>query len=198
LQRTLTRYHRYDRKSVMATFEHMPNFTMCLGPNCDSGQIHGGGDDQPIMTCTTCKFKTCFTHKLPHHAGVTCDEYDEDASRKRRIEEESASEKHLREETKKCPNPDCAVPCVKVIGCDHITCRFATWTWSNQLTIYVGHRCKHQWCYICFVPYTEIWRMGNGAHNTTCKYHPDNLPSARESDSESDGEVVADDDDDWL
>jgi hypothetical protein len=109
----------------MATFEHMPNFTMCLGPGCDSGQIHGGGDDQPIMTCTTCKFKTCFTHKLPHHAGMTCDEYDEDASRKRRIEEEAASEKHLREETKKCPNSDCAVPCVKVIGCDHITCRFA-------------------------------------------------------------------------
>jgi hypothetical protein len=40
--------------------------------------------------------------------------------------------------------------------------------------------------------------VGNSAHDPTCKYHPDNLPSARESDSESDGEEVVADDDDWL
>lgn len=40
-----------------------------------------------------------------------------------------------------------------------------------------GPRCKHEYCWICFVDYTRIRREGNAAHLTTCKYHTDNLPS---------------------
>ncbi|TVY54887.1 hypothetical protein LCER1_G004091 [Lachnellula cervina] len=87
-------FQRYDRNSVIAAFRHMPNFTYCLNAGCDSGQIHGGGDDQPIMTCTTCQFKTCFTHKTAWHSDLTCTEYDEMLVKdKERTEQEEASQK---------------------------------------------------------------------------------------------------------
>jgi hypothetical protein len=112
---------RYDQKSLLAAFRDMPNFTMCLGPGCDSGQIHETGDDQPIMTCTTCHFKTCFTHKMPWHSGQTCADYD--AERKERMEQEAASEQLISDTTKKCPNPQCGHGIEKSGGCDHMTCK---------------------------------------------------------------------------
>jgi hypothetical protein len=114
---------RYDQKSLLAAFRDMPNFAMCLGPGCDSGQIHETGDDQPIMTCTTCHFKTCFTHKMPWHSGQTCADYD--AEQKKRMEQEAASEKWITETTKKCPNPECGHAIEKNGGCDHMTCKFS-------------------------------------------------------------------------
>ncbi|TVY62711.1 E3 ubiquitin-protein ligase dbl4 [Lachnellula suecica] len=161
-ERQYSNLDRYDMKSVMATFEHMPNFTMCLGPNCNSGQIHWTEDDQPIMTCNTCHFKTCFTHKMPWHSDQTCGEYD--AERKERMDQEAASEKVLQETTKKCPNGKCGLNCEKVSGCDHMTC----------------HKCKFQFCWMCFAPYlgpTGIDRAGNSAHAPNCKYHSANLPA---------------------
>ncbi|TVY39652.1 Uncharacterized protein LSUB1_G004501 [Lachnellula subtilissima] len=118
-------FQRYDRNSVIAAFRHMPNFTYCLNVGCDSGQIHGGGDDQPIMTCTACQFKTCFTHNIAWHSGMTCSEYDEVLAKdKERTEQEAASEKFLTEKTKICPNPECGLHCIKASGCDHMTCKF--------------------------------------------------------------------------
>jgi hypothetical protein len=99
----------------------MPNFAMCLGPGCDSGQIHETGDAQPIMTCTICHFKTCFTHKMPWHQGQTCAEYD--FLRKERMEQEAASENLIAKTTKKCPNPKCGHGIEKKGGCDHMTCK---------------------------------------------------------------------------
>jgi hypothetical protein len=99
----------------------MPNFTNCLGPSCGSGQIHETGDDQPIMTCDKCHFKTCFTHKMPWHSGQTCADYD--AEQKERTEQEGACEKLIAETTKKCPNPECGHGIEKIGGCDHMTCK---------------------------------------------------------------------------
>lgn len=115
---------RYDRNSVISAFRHMPNFTYCLNMGCDSGQIHGGGDDQPIMTCTACQFKTCFTHKIAWHSGMTCSEYDEVLAKEERMEQEAASQKFLTKKTKICPNPECGLHCIKASGCDHMTCKF--------------------------------------------------------------------------
>ena len=100
----------------------MPNFTMCLGPNCGSGQIHGGGNDQPIMTCTTCRFKTCFTHKMPWHKGLTCNQYD--AKQAKRVRQEAASAEVLSKTTKVCPNPKCGLHLDKYAGCDHVRCKY--------------------------------------------------------------------------
>jgi hypothetical protein len=81
----------------MAVFKDMPNFTMCLGPGCDSSQIHGGGYENPIMTCTSCGFRSCTIHRLPWHTGMTCTEFDAQTSDAERAEQEAASEKLLSE-----------------------------------------------------------------------------------------------------
>jgi hypothetical protein len=90
--------YSYEKKLIWA-----PTFMICIGPGCNSGQIHKGGDTQPIrpwasvqfgtnsrgrrrsahydmrsmelrtneggdtqpiMTCTACTFKMCWTHHL--------------------------------------------------------------------------------------------------------------------------------------
>lgn len=43
---------------------------------CGSGQIHDGGVEQPIVKCSSCGGRTCFQHKGPWHAGLTCDDWD--------------------------------------------------------------------------------------------------------------------------
>ncbi|KAF4634338.1 hypothetical protein G7Y89_g3772 [Cudoniella acicularis] len=109
----------YDKKSFLAALSPMLNFTYCLNPACEDGQIHGGGEEQPIVMCTSCGFKTCFVHKVPWRAGKTCAEYNE--KRRERIEQERESASYLEKETKVCPNPECGLHCVKVDGCDHMT-----------------------------------------------------------------------------
>jgi hypothetical protein len=106
----------------MSLIRQDPNFTHCLGGKCDSGQLHDGGNDQPIMTCNSCGAKTCFTHKLPWHTGLTCTEFDE--QQRQRLEQEVASVQFMQENNlKQCPNPKCGSRLDKIDGCDHITCR---------------------------------------------------------------------------
>lgn len=113
--------NRYDKKSLLSYIQNDPNFTNCLGSGCGSGQIHPDGDDQPIMTCQDCDFKTCFTHKVPWHVGLTCTEYD--ARQKQQNSEEAKSLKWIQKETRRCPK--CQVPIQKNKGCDHMTCKSA-------------------------------------------------------------------------
>ncbi|KUJ23217.1 uncharacterized protein LY89DRAFT_605984, partial [Mollisia scopiformis] len=143
----------YDVKSLLAAFRTIPGFTMCLGPGCGSGQIHGGGDEEPIMTCKTCEFKTCFAHKMPWHTGQTCAQYD--AARRERMEQESASDALIAQIAKACPNPECGHAIEKNHGCDHMTCI----------------QCNYQFCWICFAPWLNIMRHGNHRHDPACKYH---------------------------
>lgn len=93
----------------------------CLAPNCESGQIHPNGIDQPIMTCVDCGFQSCYNHKLPWHEGQTCAEYDYVKSG--RLEEEQATQKTLEKISKVCPNSDCGIHIEKKGGCNHVTCK---------------------------------------------------------------------------
>lgn len=121
----------YDRKSVMALFKDMPNFTMCLGPGCDSGQIHGGGYENPIMTCTSCGFRSCTVHHLPWHTGMTCAEFDAQPSDAERAEQEAASQKLLFETAQLCSG--CKRHIQKTSGCDHMTCKWwLPWALKNS------------------------------------------------------------------
>jgi hypothetical protein len=117
-------YPRYDQKSVISVFKDFPNFTPCLGPGCGSGQIHADGHGQPIMTCTTCNFKTCFTHQVKWHSGMTCAEFDNPGvSGRERAKQEAASAKYIAKNAKICPNKKCGAVIVKNSGCDHMTCK---------------------------------------------------------------------------
>ncbi|TGO52663.1 hypothetical protein BCON_0137g00250 [Botryotinia convoluta] len=147
---------RYDKNSLSSCIRSDPNFTNCLGPGCNDGQIHEGGDDQPIMTCGTCSFKTCFTHKMPWHTDLTCEGYDDQS--RNRLRQEEASQDLMDKVTKRCPN--CQVRIEKNEGCDHMTCR----------------SCEHEFCWVCFVDYRLIRSIGNAAHLSTCHYFTGNLP----------------------
>jgi hypothetical protein len=89
---------------VMESFKNDPAFVMHLGPNCNSGQLHVGGIDQPIMKRNACGVKTCVTHNLPWHFGETCAEFHtpEDGSNER-LEQEAASKAMLERTAKMCP-----------------------------------------------------------------------------------------------
>lgn len=102
---------------MMAT----PDLVMCLGLNCGSGQIHT--DENPMMICESCSFKTCAVHKLPWHEGQTCEEFDMDDSQIERLEEAEATAKLLaKEHAQVCPN--CQNGVSRSEGCDHMTCKF--------------------------------------------------------------------------
>lgn len=158
----------------MSAFQGVPNFTMCLGPGCGSGQIHDGGDDQPIMTCSTCQYKTCFTHKMPWHPDQTCAEYE--AERQILMEQNAASEKLIGEISKTCPNPKCGVPIEKNGGCEHMTCKMSLHdgTWPDH-SYFLGRKCSYGFCYICLAPWLRILREGNTAHAENCAHHTNNL-----------------------
>ncbi|KAM7213034.1 hypothetical protein V8F06_011588 [Rhypophila decipiens] len=67
---------RLEKQSLMSALSADANFVWCSAAGCSSGQVHEGGQAQPIVTCISCGHKTCFTHKDEWHAGVTCAEID--------------------------------------------------------------------------------------------------------------------------
>lgn len=63
------------------TVKDMPNFTRCPNPDCNSGQVHEGGESHPLVTCAACSTQFCFRHGVPtqppsQHENMSCDEYD--------------------------------------------------------------------------------------------------------------------------
>ncbi|KAF2164965.1 hypothetical protein M409DRAFT_56313 [Zasmidium cellare ATCC 36951] len=126
----------------------------------------------------TCRRRYCVRCEVPMHKGVTCEEF-QGQLRRRQDQEEKTSREFLEGYAKTCP--ECGVRIRKDGGCDHMTCK----------------RCKHEFCWLCFASYNGaegIHRVGNEAHNETCQYHPDRLPSAPsdlESEDDLDEEEVA-------
>ncbi|ESZ91602.1 hypothetical protein SBOR_8001 [Sclerotinia borealis F-4128] len=124
-------------------------------PTCESGQIHTG-QEQPMMTCTACGFKTCFIHKLPWHEDLTCAEFD--ILNQARVQQEAASEAWISEHTKLCPNPECGMRIQKKSGCDHLTCDY----------------CLYEFCWPCCADFRVIKKRGNDYHKEDCKWHTKN------------------------
>lgn len=111
--------HRYEDLRIRRTLAGIPEWRWCLGPGCETGQLHAGGNEEPCMTCHQCGFKQCFVHQQKWHEGFMCDEYD-----MQRIpnKEEEASEKLIPKITRPCPR--CHVKIQKSEGCHHMTCKF--------------------------------------------------------------------------
>lgn len=170
----------------------MPGFMACRAPGCTSGQIHWGGEAQPIMTCCDCEHKTCVIHEVEWHAGMTCTEWDENARvAQMRRAELAANQEYLNASTKPCPNPACARPTEKNGGCHHMTCeyppihlklsyvslRYTSLVLKLKLTEspWVGTHCRHQYCWDCHAPWAPIIHHGNIMHADTCPYHSNNI-----------------------
>ena len=89
---------RYDRYVFCRQLEQMDNFIWCSNVSCNNGQINEGGEENNIVTCSSCQEKTCFTHKIKWHTGLTCQEYD------MRIDpNEESTRRWIVENSKKCP-----------------------------------------------------------------------------------------------
>ncbi|KAL4999178.1 hypothetical protein BDV10DRAFT_58729 [Aspergillus recurvatus] len=65
---------RYDRLSFRHALNADKNFIWCL--ECDFGQLHELGAEQPLVQCFNCSAQSCFKHAIKWHDGFTCDEYD--------------------------------------------------------------------------------------------------------------------------
>ncbi|TEY81986.1 hypothetical protein BOTCAL_0030g00470 [Botryotinia calthae] len=145
-------FDRYDKNALLSYISNDPNFTNCLGPKCGAGQIHQDGDAQPIMTCGSCDFKTCFIHKMPWHTGLTCAQHDAQ-QREGASKQEQKSQRLIKKATKKCPS--CDVPILKNKGCDHMTCT----------------HCDYEFCWICLADYELILTTSNAAHDLKCTHY---------------------------
>lgn len=62
---------KYDQFVLHRELERMPEFIWCAH-GCSMGQLNEGGDGNNIVTCAKCCKKTCFTHKIKWHSGLTC------------------------------------------------------------------------------------------------------------------------------
>ncbi|KAF1982289.1 hypothetical protein K402DRAFT_340717 [Aulographum hederae CBS 113979] len=152
-------FARFDRLSARAAVGQMENFVWCIGPNCGSGQEHAAGIAAPIFVCAICRFRQCIVHKMAWHDNETCKEYDYRTTGQKKKDEEKASEDVVNKSSVMCPGHKCGARIEKSVGCDHMTCR----------------KCRTEFCYMCQCLYTEIRRLGNTAHKTTCPYHSNNI-----------------------
>lgn len=145
---------KYCGHVLLEAISGMSDFRWCANENCGSGQLHNGGKDSPILTCCKCGDKMCFVHNIKWHEGDTCAEFQ---AKKDVDKTEKASQLHLEETTKTCPNAICGMRVEKVSGCNHMTCG----------------KCRYQYCWLCFAAYDEILSHGNHFHKKECKYYSD-------------------------
>ncbi|CAG8534958.1 11623_t:CDS:2 [Paraglomus brasilianum] len=153
-------FERYDNLLLRHAIRKLPDFRWCKVANCGWGQEHTTGDDEPVMTCHACNAKSCFTHDVPWHTNMTCDEFDESLKKG-----DNATRVYYEQHTKSCP--ECKEAIEKNDGCDHMTCR-----------------CGHEFCWLCLSPFRKISRYGNHHHERTCQYYADYTPESDEADFE--------------
>lgn len=117
---------RHDEHVFLASIAKVPEFRWCLRAGCESGQIHEGGAESPIVTCRKCGEKMCYVHGVQWHEGQTCAAFQAEMERKEREEAAAgarATLELLRTKTKACPRPNCGIRIEKNGGCDRMTCR---------------------------------------------------------------------------
>ncbi|KAL5637159.1 hypothetical protein ACGC1H_000967 [Rhizoctonia solani] len=147
---------RYESLLLRRTLEAEPNFVWCKNANCNWGQVHESGANAPIVICQVCRSRSCFTHNVPWHTGLTCAQYS--AQNAHRERENAASEAYITQHAKQCPNSSCGRRIEKNDGCDHMTCRRPA-------------GCGHEFCWVCLADYRPILRDGNHHHNPTCLHY---------------------------
>jgi len=140
-------FDRYDTLLLRSAIRQLPDFRWCKAPKCGSGQEHTSGDDSPIITCEACGGKSCFTHDVPWHSGVTCEDFTEQLK-----QGNVATNAYYQRHTKPCPK--CQMAIEKNDGCDHMSCR-----------------CGYEFCWLCLGDYNDIRNHGNHYHAATCQYY---------------------------
>ena len=148
LRHDQTLVDRYERYVLHREIEKMDEFIWCSNPRCNVGQLHEGGASNRIVTCHSCRQKTCFVHKVRWHEGLTCDEYSHSIAT-----DDERSQRWILRNAKRCPR--CPYHIEKKDGCDHMTC-----TW-----------CRHQFCWSCLADFGPIRQDGSHRHQSSCKHY---------------------------
>ena len=115
-------FAHFEGLELMRVMDAMPNYRPCLGPDCSSGQLCELEDAAPIIKCQDCGQRSCFTHRVPWHTGMTCAEYDMPTETKERIDQEEKKTKRI---VRSCPQ--CRAGNKKDGGCDHMSCTFVSY-----------------------------------------------------------------------
>ncbi|KAE9966322.1 hypothetical protein BLS_007069 [Venturia inaequalis] len=113
---TNEQFERHDRLLTRTLLNNLPNFQWCIGPKCDSGQIHIREKGCTEMTCHSCQFKACTACDRPFHEGETCEQY----ARILHLKEDRATAKKVAEISKECPG--CGRAIQRHAGCEHMKC----------------------------------------------------------------------------
>ncbi|KAM7206444.1 hypothetical protein V8F20_002793 [Naviculisporaceae sp. PSN 640] len=66
---------RYQTLSFRYVVSEADNFLWCT-KGCGYGQVHDGGNENPIVVCMLCNARSCFYHKSVWHENLSCEEYD--------------------------------------------------------------------------------------------------------------------------
>ena len=133
---------KYDTYLTNLLLEDMPEFVWCAH-GCGSGQLHL--TDGSKVDCIHCGRSTCFSHRIPWHEGVTCDEYDESD-----LSNDPKSKKYLKRFAKQCPK--CRAKIEKNDGCDHMTCS----------------QCETDFCWQCLADFGSEKTLNNYKHQRNC------------------------------
>jgi hypothetical protein len=155
-------YPRYNSIALRQQLSEDPNFRWCLSVNCDHGQIHPRGgryqfiaiknllinthcnlDSVPIVQCSQCYKKSCFTHQLPWHEGLTCEEFD--FVRPNIAADQEATQRLINSTTQQCPR------CKKKVGTRTLSClfRYCSDVFCFQIERSAG--CDHMTCELYFI-----------------------------------------------
>lgn len=128
---------RYDHYLLLNHLSSEPNFRWCLRDTCDSGQLYEATEHlEPHVYCDECAFEMCFTHQIPWHEGLSCEQYD--SQREHGDPDYQQTQGWLRSNAKNCPGPNCGVSIEKDAGCFHMTCEDRllplVYDWNAMLT----------------------------------------------------------------
>lgn len=140
-------FKRYNSIALRQHLSEDINFRWCLNAKCDHGQTHRLGDEYPIVQCTWCYKKSCFTHQLPWHEGLTCAQFD--SLRPDVAADQEAAQLLIGTTTQQCSK--CKKRIERSAGCDHMTCR-----------------CGHQFCWRCGATISHDETYGSSNHLPTC------------------------------
>ena len=156
-------FERYDSHLASKAMVSDEFIIICGIPDCGGAGMCNPTEDSWV-TCNVCRHRTCLGCRGEYHTGKTCREFREELDRnlqtarrnREKEQEEQATVEHLRDRVyKNCPNIGCGVVIEKDHGCDHMTC----------------FNCNNHFCWRCFAPYHEIWRVGNSAHQKSCPHY---------------------------
>lgn len=99
-----------------------PGFRWCLRPGCPNGQLYDDTEYlDPHIVCGECAFESCFTHQVPWHEGLSCDQYE--SQREHGDPDYAQTQDWIREHSKPCPG--CGANVQKDDGCFHMTCEYS-------------------------------------------------------------------------